>query len=178
MKLNRLPQLNQLPDIAQQATLAAIPDGAAGVAQTLRQMQYWAKEYKKNPEIRAFAENIIRPVPAKDNVGEVRAIFEWVRDHIRYTQDVRDVETLKTPDATIISGMGDCDDMSLVVATLLESVGYKTRFVAVGTVAPGVFDHVFAQVHLGPNWISLETTEKWPLGKSAEPFTAIMVRHV
>jgi len=171
-------QVTQDNTPAQSATLGILSSGAAGIAQTLQFMIAYVKQYRKNPDIRRFAENIIRDVPAKDSVSEVRAVFKWVRDNIRYTQDIRDVETLKTPDAVIFSGMGDCDDMSTLVSTLLEAVGYTTRFCAVGVNEPGLYEHVYAQVKLGTRWISLDCTEQYPMGWEAPNQTALMIRHI
>lgn len=171
----------EIPDgstLKQTATLGYISGGAAGIAQTLNYMVSIVKQYRKNSEIRALAESIIQYVPEKDFIGEIRAIFEWVRDNIRYTEDVRDVETLKTPDATVYSAQGDCDDKSTLVATLCESIGKKTRFVAIGMHEPGIFEHVYAQVKLGNCWISMDTTERQPLGWQPKNPIARMERHV
>lgn len=171
-------ELEEAPGSRQQATLRLIPEGAAGVKATLDTMVGLVKRFKIVPEIRAMAEQIIAHVKQKDYAGEIRAIFEWVRDKIRYTQDVRDIETLKTPDALLYSFQGDCDDKALLVATLLESIGYTTRFIAVGFTQPGEFDHVYAEVRLGTVWIALETTENMPLGWKPSNVIASMVRHV
>ena len=164
------------------ARMIAIPDGAAGVSSTLNLMAHLVRQYKVNAGIRAIAEDIIRDVPAKDSAGEARAIFYYVRDMIRYTADVRDVETVKTPDAVIETAMGDCDDKSTLVATLLEAVGFTTRFVAIGFDSAGIFDHVLAQVRLGTRWVSLETTEPVEMGWQPWPYRelppAYMVRHI
>jgi len=162
----------------QNATLGLLSGGAAGIRQTLNYMVSFVKEYRKNPEIRALAERIIFNAPEKDAVAEARAVFEWVRNNIRYTQDIRDVETIKTPDAVLYSQQGDCDDQSLLTATLLETIGYTTRFVAVGTHTPGVFEHVYAQVKLGTRWIALDTTENYPMGWEPPGIVARMERHV
>lgn len=162
----------------QTATLGILRSGASGIRQTLGYMVSFVKQYRKNPEIRALAESIIADIPQKDSVGEVRSIFNWVRDNIRYTQDVRDVETLKTPDATVYSAQGDCDDKATLVATLLESIGYTTRFIAIGMNAPELFEHVYAQVKLGTRWIGLDTTESVSLGWEPRNPLAYMERHV
>ena len=146
------------------ATLGYIPEGVAGTRATLAQMASWVRLYRVEPQIRAFAEQIIANVPSKDEYAEINAIFEWVRDNVRYTQDVRDVEMLKSPDALISERFGDCDDMSTLVSTLLETVGYTTRLVAVGYTQPGVYEHVYAEVILNGAWVSLETTEPVSLG--------------
>lgn len=141
-------------------------------------MKKWAREYRRNPEIRAFAEDLIRGVPEKDAVGEVRAVFEWVRDNIRYTQDIRDVETIKSPDAVIYSGMGDCDDKALLVSTLLETIGFPTRFVAVALNEPGVFEHVYTEVKLGTVWITLDSIMPYPMGWKPSGVLSQLVRDV
>lgn len=178
--ITREQVLQQRPDLApdQTATLGILSSGVAGIRQTLNCMVTFVKQYRKNPQIRALAESIIAEVPEKDSVGEVRAVFEWVKRNIRYTQDIRDVETLKTPDATVYSGQGDCDDKSTLVSTLLESIGYKTRFVAVGMNEPGIFEHVYAEVILGTRWLGMDTTELQPLGWIPPNPLARMERHV
>lgn len=162
----------------QTATLGFISPGVAGVKETLKLMISIVKQYRKNSDIRALAESIIQNVPEKDSVGEVRAIFNWVRDNIRYTMDVRDVETLKTPDAVIYSGQGDCDDKSTLLSTLLETIGYVTRFVAVGMNTPGVYEHVYVQVKLGTLWIGADATENFGLGWEPPNPVARMERHI
>lgn len=143
--------------------LTGIPDGIEGTRATLEIMRRWVKQYRTDPMIRALAESIIQDVPEKDAVAEVDALRAWVRQNIRYTQDVNDVETLKTPTVTAQTGQGDCDDQSTLMATLAESIGYKTRFAAVGFI-PDNFEHVFSEVLLGTRWVPAETTENVPLG--------------
>ena len=177
MKLRNLKR-EPIRQNRQIAVLLTMPDGAAGIAFTLRQMAYIARQYRCNPDMRRFAEDLIRNTESKNALAEARAIFLFVRDNIRYTQDVRDTETLKTPDATLYSGMGDCDDMSLLVSTLLESVGYTTRFVAVGTIDAAAFDHVYCEVQILGNWIALETTEYWPMGQAPSPVFCELIVNV
>lgn len=144
-------------------TLSALPDGVRGVRQTLAHMVDLAKKGRADYRIRSRAEKIIRNIRQKNYLEEARAIQAWVRDNIRYTRDVRDVETLSSPDQTLARSQGDCDDKSLLVASLLESIGHQTRFVAVGT-APNDFEHVLAEVNIDGQWIAVETTENVPLG--------------
>lgn len=159
-------------------TLTRIPEGAAGIAATLDAMVRLAKQWKTNPAIRATAERIVNSVSGKDYRGEIEAVQNWVRDNIRYTMDVRDVETLKTPYLTLTSYHGDCDDQSLLAATLLESIGYKTRFVAVGFGGADSYSHVFSEVLLGTKWVALETTEPVALGWRPDGIDVQIIRHV
>lgn len=146
-------------------TLAEIPDGSAGVRATLKVMRDIARDSRTNYAIRKLAEQIITDanVPAKDWAGEARAVHSWVQNNIRYTYDINGVEQIQTPDKLLETRMGDCDDMSLLTASLLESLGHPTRFVAVGF-APGDLSHVFTQTKIGPRWFTSDTTEPKPFG--------------
>lgn len=106
---------------------------------------------------------VLSVVPQKSWLAEVRAIQEFVRDQIRYTRDVRDVETLATPDKTLEFLQGDCDDKSVLVASMLESVGHPTRFVAIGR-DPNTFEHVLVETKIGGKWVTVETTEPVQVG--------------
>lgn len=159
-------------------TLLAIPEGVAGIDATLKAMVKLVHQWRTDPLIRRAAERIIEDVPGKDGPGEVEAIQNWVRDNIRYTMDVRDVETLKTPYLTLTTRHGDCDDQAVLVATMLESIGYATRFSAIGFSGPDSFSHVLAEVKLGTRWIAVETTERVSLGWFPEGVNARMVRHI
>jgi transglutaminase-like putative cysteine protease len=154
-----------IPDNLQatRVTLQALPDGVAGIKATLALMVKLARVGKNTWPVRQLAENIVRDVREKSYIEEARAIQEYVRDHIRYTRDIRETETVATPEQTIARGLGDCDDKALLTAALLESVGHPTRFVAVGR-APGQFVHVLVETKIAARWIPVETTEQVPLG--------------
>lgn len=158
-------------------TLGFIPDGPAGIAATLSKMVEWTRQYRTDLTIRTLAEQIVSAVPGKNFTGEVQAIQDWVRNNIRYTQDVADVETLKTPLYLIFNRFGDCDDMALLAGTLLSTLGHAVRYVATGAY-PNEFDHVYVETKIGPRWVGVETTENVNLGWTPEPQHARMVRHV
>lgn len=90
-------------------------------------------------------------------------IQDWVRDNITYRKDINGVETLSTPDKTLEYQIGDCDDQSVLVASLLESIGHPTRFVAVSFI-PSNFSHVLTETLIGNKWVAVETTENVPFG--------------
>jgi transglutaminase-like putative cysteine protease len=132
------------------------------------------RRYKRHPQVRGTATDLVRDLPQKDRVAEVTRIFGFVRDRIRYVRDVRGVETMQTPDATLDVGQGDCDDKSILLAALLESVGYPTRFVAIGY-RPGRFTHVYVETLLGLRWVPLDSTEPNGVGWAPRPAPQRMV---
>jgi len=121
------------------------------------------KDAKKTLPIRQTALYLVNGERQKDWTEEVNRIFEFVRDRIRYVRDVRNVETLQTPEKTLEFKQGDCDDKSMLLAALLESIGHPTRFVAIGF-KPGHYAHVYVETKIGANWIGLETTEPVDMG--------------
>ena len=145
------------------ATVAEVPEGRDGIAASLRVMSQLVREYKKNPRIRDLAAQLVSDLPQKNFPGEAARLHQYVRDEVRYLLDVRDVETIQTPTLTLDLGAGDCDDKSLLLAALLESIGHHTRFLAVGF-TPGEIDHVLVETKIGDQFVAAETTEQVPLG--------------
>jgi len=126
-------------------------------------MKRLTRQGKKSGIIRNKALELVRYVPAKDWPGQVNAIFEFVRDRIRYVRDIRGVETVAFAERVLEQGQGDCDDEAVLLGSLLESVGHPTRFMAVGF-SPGKLSHVFTQTLIGRKWISLDPTEPVAMG--------------
>ncbi|MDF7822396.1 transglutaminase-like domain-containing protein [Pontiellaceae bacterium B12227] len=75
-----------------------------------------------------------------DDLKKTRILLNFVSNEIMYVSDPDDgYEYAKDPVSTLISGGGDCEDQTVLICSLLESVGVKTYM---GFTA----DHVFALV--------------------------------
>jgi transglutaminase-like putative cysteine protease len=153
--------------------LYAIPEGAAGVRQTLYLMRALTQQYKTALPLRTLAAQLVQDCTQKNWACEVKQLHAFVRDRIRYVRDIHGVETVQSPDKTLELGYGDCDDKATLLATLLQTIGHPVRFVAIGTRTVGDYSHVFVETQIGPNgktglprWIALETTEPVPAGWS------------
>jgi transglutaminase-like putative cysteine protease len=140
-------------------------------------MRVIVRAYKKNPDIRFLAGDLTRHLPNKAWASEVSRLFEYVKSRVRYTEDITEIETIQTPDATLALGYGDCDDMAVLLAALLESIGKPTRFVAIGF-QPNRYEHVFTQVRIGGknDWVTLDPTENQPMGWTPPGFVSWMIR--
>lgn len=158
------------------ATLQMIPDGIPGIMETLKIMSRIVKDYKKSLPVRTLAVSLTSICNQKDWACEVSTLHAFVRDQIRYINDITDVETVHTPDVILSQRAGDCDDKSLLLASLLESIGHPTRFVAIGF-QPGVFSHVYVETKIGNNWIPLETTEDVEAGWQPDPKLVLEKRY-
>jgi hypothetical protein len=89
-----------------------------------------------------------------------KAIFLFVRDRFTYVLDPVRYEYVKTPMGSIRSLGGDCDDASVLLASLLGSIGISTRLVFVP-------NHVYVEALLpeasmkdktykGEDWVALD----------------------
>lgn len=146
------------------ATLQGAPDGRAGNLHTVALMRQLVNARKVDPYVIQTACNIVYQTPQFSDDAEARALFEFVRDRIRYVRDVVGVETLTDPAMTLRRMVGDCDDQSTLLAALLEAVGYPTRFVMAGY-SGREFEHVYLQALLHGEWVSMDPTEnRQPMG--------------
>lgn len=160
-------------------TLRSLPGGDGSVVETLKEMRSMVRSWKKAPEILQRATELVRQCPGKDWLCEARVLHAFVRDSIRYQRDVRDVETLRTPELVLRERAGDCDDKSVLLASLLEAVGHPTRFVALAFgPPPAPFSHVLVETPIGDRWVAAETTEPWPLGMAPQGASRVLPFYV
>lgn len=145
-------------------TREQLPDGIAGTRRTLDRMAA-AVQGEIGPEYRGYLHETIRAkaldlvggVPPRDWRGEIGRLFEFVRDRITYRQDPVDAERVQDPVATLEIGSGDCDDLVVLLAALLGSLGYWSRFVA--QTRDGLqFDHVYLETETPRGWLALDPT--------------------
>jgi transglutaminase-like putative cysteine protease len=165
-------------------TLGALPSGRAGTAETLKVMKRLAREGAKDPGVIQVASQLVAGLPQYDRVGEISALHAFVRDSIRYTNDPIDVELVRTPRAILEMEVGDCDDKSVLLSSLLRCIGRHSRFVAIQMQGLGGYSHVYVETPLGslPNgrarWVALETIKPVGVGWCPDNVTRRMVVHV
>ena len=137
--------------------------GMRGVAQTLGIMRAMVRAGRIDPRIRQTATSILFMLESSDRI-EAEKLLEFVQNSIRYVKDVHDVETISTPEKTLLGRIGDCDDQATLLAALYESVGYPTRFVVAAYQVKRVMEHVYLQVLVNGEWLDADPTERYPLG--------------
>jgi len=128
--------------------------------QTVEQMRELAWEGQTSPLVRDFALKTLRKVKPKSGLSEVSALFFACCKEIHYLADPLGNEFLQHPEITINTSAGDCDDMSILIASTLLmsemlSVGYPCRFKVVGFKGNEP-SHVFLEVQVQGKWIALD----------------------
>ena len=145
-----------------------VPAGDAGTLETARIIARLMREGSKDFYVRQKAIAIFRAcgVRPKDRLGEVSALFEWVRRNVRYTRDIWQVETLHTARRLLELRAGDCDDMTILLGAMLMSTGHPVRLVLAGyhPAKPHGYSHIYPEVNVRGRWIALDSTLPHPMG--------------
>lgn len=164
-------------DYVRPQALGSLPPGEPGTRDTLRLMSMLTRRGKVSGLVRQTALSLIADLPPKQWAREVRAVFDFVRDRVRYVRDIAGVETVQTPEVTLDLLAGDCDDKSVLLAALLESIGHPTRFIAVGYQSPGNYSHVYVETRVGARWVALDSTMPHEAGWAPRASIARMTLH-
>jgi hypothetical protein len=136
-----------------------IPDGDAGVAATISKMQalITSPQGVKSWTVRQTVLEAVRGVERGQH--EIDSVFDWIKSNIEFRGEYQ--ETLQSPEATINLGAGDCDDQAVLAASMLNSLGYETRFRVVALHgSPDEYSHVYVEVRdkTTGDWIPLDPT--------------------
>jgi len=113
-----------------------------------------------DPIIKQTADKILSLSGCKSHkICQAKSLFFFVRDKFNYVSDPLRYEYIKSPRESLSAKGGDCDDASVLLANLLESIGITTRFVFI----PG---HVYIQAYMPDalarykeiGWVNMDAT--------------------
>lgn len=147
-----------------------------GLDKVLEEAKKLVQKYRGDQRIRDLALSISsnigkHPLTGKPDMRNFKAVgnalYNWIVRHVMYVRDPHGIERLQSPDITINYGAGDCDDMSILGASLLESVGIPSRFV-IASFEPGQpsrFSHIYVEFNHRGQWISFDPTLATGIGK-------------
>ena len=145
-----------------------VPKGNKGTLATAgiisRLIQDGAKDfYVRQKAIEIFRAYGVRP---KNRLGEVCALFDFVKRNIRYTRDIFRVELLHSARRMLELRAGDCDDMTILLGSMLMSTGHPVRLVLAGfrRNKPHSYTHIYPEVRVGSRWVAVDATVNKPIG--------------
>lgn len=148
--------------------LEKISGGYDGTLRTIEHIVELIKQGAKDFHVRQTAIDILveRAVKPKDYLGEIKALFEWVQQNVRYTKDTVRVEVLHSAHRMLELRAGDCDDMAILLGAMLESIGHPVRLALSGPdpVRQDLFTHIYVEVFHKGRWIALDATMPYPMG--------------
>jgi transglutaminase-like putative cysteine protease len=139
-----------------------LPSGDAGTRKTLEIMRQEVVNGARDPEVMEAAISVVRDAGAlpHDHLAEAGAIFRFVRDRVRFTDDPIGIEKIQGARYTLHVMAGDCDDRATLIATMLRAIGISSRFrvVAANPRVPGAFSHVYVVATIDGHDVPLDPT--------------------
>lgn len=112
-------------------------------------------------------------VPEKNYSEEVKTLFRAVKDvngagSVRYVRDHAYVDQFVSAAKTLDLKIGDCDDMTILLAAMLICAGYPVNLRVVETTEAGTWSHIYLKAGLPPQkptrWMALDLTVNHPPG--------------
>lgn len=115
-----------------------------------------------------------RPCKARDAECEITRVWDFTVLNMRYTFDPAEVDTFSTVKESLESGGGDCDDSTILIASLLKAVGFTVVARVISTTGKH-WEHIYPIVgvpHENPSkWVSLDcTVENFKPGDEFKPY--------
>jgi transglutaminase-like putative cysteine protease len=153
----------------QRASFIELGEGPPSIDRFVGALRAFKHAPAELARVRDVALELVRQTRAYDERGELDALFRFVRDDVRYVKDVAGIDTLQTPTATLERLQGDCDDKSLLLASLAQSIGYPSRFVVSATRKGQSYNHVYVEAWSPQlaRWVALEPSVVGiPLGQA------------
>lgn len=143
-----------------------LPRGDEGVARTIRLIRDLMDAAITDPQVNEAAINILRNAGVQnfDRQAKLRALYEFVSwPNFLYVEDpvgpFGPKETVRTVRTLLRVRAGDCDDYTLLLASLAGTVGIATRAVTVAAdpSAPNDFSHIYPEAEVSPgNWVAMD----------------------
>ncbi|MBW3003219.1 transglutaminase-like domain-containing protein [Candidatus Woesearchaeota archaeon] len=121
---------------------------------------YDVYEYPVSSEIKSAANKIATEgCNSGIKMCQIKALVYFVRDRIDYVSDPEYREYIQTPEATLYSGAGDCEDKSVLLVGLLKAIGVNAEIVT----KPGhAYNRIYypeaPKKYLEDGWIYVDTT--------------------
>lgn len=133
---------------------------------------------KRDPGVYMFARDAVNKrcgnrwcVPEKDNVAEAKALFDAVRERVRYTSDIAGIDSYQKAPLTLRLRTGDCDDYSILACAAAASLGLPCRFKVIRTKDSDSWNHIYAQIGFPrrnpTKWVSFDASVAMPFGWEA-----------
>lgn len=138
--------------------------GDQGVTQTIDVIRKLVDDAVKDPKINVTAIEMVRGAADQfSRDAKAAAIYAAVANRWFYVEDpvgpFGPKETLRPARALLQIWAGDCDDASVLIASLLGTIGIPSRLVTIAAdpSAPEEFSHIYPEAETFPgNWVPMD----------------------
>lgn len=132
----------------------------------------WSRvlEYSGHPELVAWTAELIKAgdIPERNDLALATAVQKYSQKYIKFFREYP--ERFNSPLRTIFWGLGDCDDKSIFIASVLRSfrIPVKLKFIQFKHVKPDGtvkdVNHVYPVAYIDGKWLAMESVHEWPIG--------------
>lgn len=143
-----------------------LPRGDEGVARTIRLIRDLMDSAIVDPQVNEAAIGILRNAGVENfnREAKLRALYGYVSwPNFLYVEDpvgpFGPKETVRTVRTLLRVRAGDCDDYTLLLASLAGTIGIATRAVTVAADpnAPDDFSHIYPEAEVSPgSWVAMD----------------------
>ncbi len=138
-----------------------IESGEKGTEKTIQKILDKIYEGTKDPVIILKAREIVRDSGAQDAFERARAIFKWIKRNIAYIKDPKGLELLRPARRILESRIGDCDEHTILAASLFRAAGLPVALKVISTFKnPNEYTHIYPLVKTNSLWFAADTTLK------------------
>jgi transglutaminase-like putative cysteine protease len=137
--------------------------GDQGVSQTIDVIRQLVDDAVKDPAVNVEAIGMVRGVDQFNRDAKAHAIFDAVASRFYYVEDpvgpLGSKETLRPVRALLQTWAGDCDDASVLIASLLGTIGIPSRVVTIAAdpSSPEEFSHIYPEAETFPDvWMPMD----------------------
>ena len=165
---------------------------AGNIEDSIALIRRSVEESLKDGDVLVLTRQIVGDCPSRDDMCEMRAVFDWTRRNIRYTYDpvgmwnarkrgFSQIDVFATARRIIESRGADCDESGATLMTVFgKFLGHPTAVRVVGF-APDSWDHIYtlwgAPRENPTTWIPMDPTLPIPdAGPGIEPLPPYVKR--
>lgn len=180
-----MPQAGFNPALPSGATRTGYPQGPAGIRMSLEAMCRKIREGRVDPGVRGWANQALKDAGIDGRSGQsvysqATAILNALRSQVVYSPDPYGAEYIVGAAATLclkpnlcLNG-GDCDDLSVALASLMLSVGIPTQIVK-QNFGPDKQEHVLTAIYDGNEWQYADPSLNMSVGSAVPAVSEVWV---
>lgn len=151
-----------------------IRDGIAGNKQTVFQMVHlvqntvnydkgfndFVNQFAISQGFTAYTENF-KPETV------IKSVYDFVKNNIAYLSDkAGKIESIKTARETLATGYGDCDDLAILIASMLAVLGFEDiHFVMASYDNSNSYQHIYVEVFADDKRFVVDTANGLPFNQ-------------
>jgi len=134
---------------------------------TLAFVERSIKQGYTHPMVLRLTNSILRDLPDRETLApnqqdlvEIAELHDWVLRNIRYSTDPYMEETVRDPEAVLLTGQGDCDDLVVLLGALLLASGKRIELWLAGDETMGP-QHIYLVAYtIGGQPVAVDATLK------------------